>query len=95
MESRPARCLLVGLSPSGCQPADRHKPSAQNQALCMRSFPLVTPRRLAANKERQCNRVQSGDGKKTKACQCEHLRHGSPSLNASDRGAVTQLSFFE
>jgi hypothetical protein len=49
---------------------------------------------LAAQQEGQCNRIQGKDGKKTNACQCEHLRHGFPSLHASHGGAVTRPTFF-
>ena len=31
---------------------------------------------LPGNEECQCNRIQSGDDKKTNTCQCERLRHG-------------------
>lgn len=42
--------------------------------------PAAEPASRLANKECQRNRVQSGHGEKTNACQCEHLRHGSPFL---------------
>lgn len=47
---------------------------------------------LPADKKCQRNRVQSGDDKKTNACQCEHLRHG-PSSHSSGRGAAVRSTF--
>ena len=54
---------------------------------------LLFPANRLANKKCQRNRFQNDDGKKTNACQCEHLRHRFPSLHASHGGAVTRLSF--
>ncbi len=47
-----------------------------------------------ANKECQRNHVQSDHGKKSNACQCEHLRHGSPPYTPHTEARLLGRLFF-